>query len=277
MGQQERTSPLLPILGSNELLEELTEAIEVNLSQMVEDNKISQTQYDAVAKVFQDRFNLTINPASVTTSAPIKDDAPEHSTATKNEARRLLKRVTSKNVEAKTFDTSGTLDDSEFDEEFDDQHIKDAKAEGKYPAKAEDQQPQPFIAPDFYEWKGKKYTRPDWAGVRKGWKAFCQNIKRNKWTGPEWPTKIESKKNIVIENKTKTTSQIAAPPPSKEQRRELRRRVEAGSVGSERTLPKGPDVEMFGVTKQPGVTSAKIVKEAEVTPEGVVLDDAMFA
>jgi hypothetical protein len=189
----------------------------------------------------------------------------------KQEAHKLLKKIQSNGAskpeepeveveEENSVDTSGSPNPPMSEQ------IKQAKSEGRYPAKGG----EPYKSPPFFEYMGKKWATPEWAKSAKNkFNTFKHNVIHNKWNGPEYKEGTSGTKKDTGTHHIPTQAG-----PTKEQRKALRKAAAAGNIGSERTLPTGPKVkEMLEksnkeLAKQPGVTQVKNVdKELSIEPD----------
>lgn len=246
-------SLLATILGKPELVSELEEVIELCLGVMVEEQKITQTKYDEVAKFFQDRMQLHINPASVATpsaspSSLKKEQEPTHTPAIKEEAAKLrhkIKHTKSKEPsvveEELVLEEESVLDTSGSPNPPMNEQIEQARKEGKYPAKGSGG--KEFKAPEYFEFKGVKWTVPDWAKKKqKSFNNFKHQVIHGKWRGTEYPTP-NKKDEAKIFKKDTATHNLPTNVPTKEQRKAIRNAARSGEIGKDRTLPTGPKVQ----------------------------------
>lgn len=286
-------SPLLAILGKQELVSEIEEVIELCLGVMVEEQKITQTKYDEVAKFFQDRMGLHLNPSSVSTTSspspvePKQEKVPEHTPSVKKEASTLRHKIKHTKSKASVQHQPELTEELEeevtaVNESTEEEHITEAKSEGKYPAKGGGKE---WKAPDYFEFKGVKWTTPDWAKKKqKNFNTFKHNVIHGKWRGAEWPN-ANKKDEPKVFNKDTSPHNL----PTKDQRKAVRNAARAGTIGNERTLPTGPKVqEMLNTGKkddkpnlahQHGYVNHKVIEDNEMVagPSSDVEEDEFAA
>lgn len=276
MGTENKPT-LVSVLGHTELMEELSEAIEVCLGSMIEDGKITQEQYDKAAPILAEGLGLYLTPVEKAPPEVSEEEEEQPVTPTRRESRELREKIKARLAKEQNTPTPNLGDAEEEDEdsfvvpskeeaETNKQTLKGLKQEKGYPERAEENvqergTPATFEAPDFFEWKGVKYTTPNWAkqGSKKSFKSFKNSVKTGKakklvvW--PEkYPENVVIKKDSVIHATPAKEKNVApshipqvtqkvAPPPSKERRQEIKAKLrEANERRQEEARLKAEEV-----------------------------------